>query len=202
MASLDSYDGIIFDYGGVLVFHQTESDQAKMAAVLGTSLDRFSELYWADRQEYDKDQPAEQYWRAIASGAGVLLSESKCERLRELDTQSWMRYDPVMWEWVEELRSAGKRVAILSNMPRDLGEALRDRTDRFSFFHHVTLSFELKSAKPESAIYHECLQGIGTLPERTLFLDDRIANVQAAQALGIHAVQFTSREDVLPRLRS
>ncbi len=202
MATLDRYDGIIFDYGGVLVFHQTVAEQAQMAAVLGTSLDRFSELYWADRQEYDKDQPAEEYWRAIADGAGVSLSAAALQQLRELDTQSWMHYDPVMWEWVDELRASGKRIAILSNMPRDLGEALRDRTKRFSYFHHVTLSYQLKSAKPEPAIYHECLQGIGTTPERTLFLDDRIANVEAAQLLGIGAMQFTSREEVLPRLRA
>jgi FMN phosphatase YigB (HAD superfamily) len=43
---------------------------------------------------------------------------------------------------------------------------------------------------------------LDTAPEQTLFLDDRIENVQGAELLGIRAIQFTSRHDVLLRLRS
>lgn len=202
MSMLDRYDGIIFDYGGVLVFHQTDTEQAEMADLVGIPVERFHELYWADRHAYDKDQPAEEYWATIARDGGVTLKPESVERLRRLDSQSWMHYDPVMWEWIEELRAAGKRLAILSNMPRDLGETLRAETTRFDNFDHVTLSYALKAAKPEPEIYQECIRGIGTAPDRTLFLDDRIINIEAAHALGIGAIQFTSREDVLPMLRS
>ena len=67
-----------------------------------------------------------------------------------------------MWEWIDALHAAGKRLAILSNMPRDLGEALRNRTRRFDPFDQVTLSYELRAAKPEPVIYQDCLVGLGT----------------------------------------
>ena len=35
MALVSSFEGFIFDYGGVLALHQTESDQARMAKVAG-----------------------------------------------------------------------------------------------------------------------------------------------------------------------
>jgi putative hydrolase of the HAD superfamily len=113
-----------------------------------------------------------------------------------------MQFDSAMWEWVDQLRAAGKRVAMLSNMPRELGEALKSRTRKLAGFDHVTLSYELRAAKPEPATYEHCLEGLGTAPAQTLFLDDRIENVAAAELFGIRAIEFTSREDTLLLLRS
>ncbi len=202
MALVNSFDSVIFDYGGVLVTHQTDADQAYMARIAGIPADRFSELYWADRSGYDKGLlTAAEYWQDIASEAGSILDESAVARLSETDTESWMRFDEPMWSWVEQLRKAGKRIAILSNMPRDLGEALQTRTTRLGNFDQVTLSFEVRSVKPEPVIYEHCLEGLDTAPERTLFLDDRIENVQGAELLGIRAIQFLNRDDILLQLR-
>jgi putative hydrolase of the HAD superfamily len=113
-----------------------------------------------------------------------------------------MQFDEVMWDWIAQLRAAGKRVAILSNMPRDLGEALKSTTDRFQYFDHVTLSYEVRATKPEPAIYEHCLEGLGLPAKETLFLDDRIANIQGAEMLGIDSIEFLNRDDVLLRVRS
>ena len=203
MEPAESYDGFIFDYGGVLVQHQSESDHARMAALAGISADTFSELYWSDRHDYDKGiLTGAEYWQHLATRAGALFTPAVIEQLTEIDSVTWMKFDTVMWDWIEELRSEKKRVAILSNMPRDLGETIKTRTDKFDRFDQVTLSYEVHSVKPEPAIYEHCLEGIETAPEKTLFLDDRIANVQGAELLGIRAVHFTSRDEVLLRLRA
>lgn len=202
MALVSDFEGFIFDYGGVLVHHQTAEDQARMAAIASVSQEKFSESYWAERLEYDKGVVTNvEYWNGVAQKCGVILSAQQIEDLSELDTESWMRFDQPMWDWIDELHRVGKRVAMLSNMPRELGEALKSRTGRLHVFDHVTLSYEVRSAKPEAVIYEECVEGIGTAPEQTLFLDDRIENVQGAEMLGIRAMQFTSRDEVLLRLR-
>ena len=203
MALVDRFEGIIFDYGGVLVHHQTDDDQSRLAALTGIPQDRFTELYWSLREEYDKGLlTAAEYWQLIARESGTSLSLEMIEQLTELDTKTWMHFDTLMWEWVEQLREAGKRVAMLSNMPRDLGEALKTTTNRLSRFDHVTLSYEVHSAKPEPAIYEHCLEGLETPAEGTLFLDDRMANVHGAEMLGMRAMQFLDRDDVLLQLRS
>jgi putative hydrolase of the HAD superfamily len=204
MALVSSYDGFIFDYGGVLVHHQTDADQSRLANVAGMPKDALLEVYWADRLEYDKGLlTAAEYWQAVIKRAGGgRLSQESLDELIEIDNQSWMHFDHVMWDWIDQLRAAGKRVAMLSNMPRELGEALKAQTDKLSVFDQVTLSFEVHAVKPEPAIYEHCLEGIGTPPEQTLFLDDRIANVQGAELLGIRAIQFLDRDDVLLRLKS
>jgi putative hydrolase of the HAD superfamily len=203
MARADHYDGIIFDYGGVLVQHQTTEDQRRLAEIARIPTGTFTELYWASRAAYDKGAlSAAEYWLDLAREAGTPPPDAaSIERLTEVDTASWMHFDSVMWEWLKDLRANGKRLAVLSNMPRDLGHALRSRTTRLDAFDQVTLSYEVRSVKPESAIYEHCLEGLNTLPERTLFLDDRIENVQGAEFLGIAATQFLDRDDVLLRLR-
>ncbi len=203
MALVSSYDGFIFDYGGVLVEHQSAADQARMAKIAGLPPELFTELYWSTRQEYDKDLISyTEYWFGLAERGGTSLTAQQIDSLVELDTQSWMQFDSLMWNWVGQLRAAGKRVAMLSNMPRELGEALKLQGERLAGFDHVTLSYEVRAAKPEPVVYEECLEGIGTDPAQTLFLDDRIENIQAAELLGIRAIQFTSRDDVLLRLRA
>ena len=202
MALVNSYDGYIFDYGGVLAHHQSDADQARLATLAAIPRERFFNLYWDTRLEYDKGSvTAAEYWGNIGRAAGKTLSEAIVAQIIEADNRSWMQFDQTMWDWIAELRAAGKRVAMLSNMPRDLGEALASQTDRLRVFDHVTVSYDIRSAKPEPAIYQHCLAGIGTAPERTMFLDDRIANVRGAESLGIHAIEFLNRDDVLSRLR-
>ena len=202
MALVNSYDGYIFDYGGVLAHHQSDADQARMAGLAAIPRERFFNLYWDTRLEYDKGSvTAAEYWGNIGRAAGKTLSETIVAQIIDADNRSWMQFDQTMWDWIAELRAAGKRVAMLSNMPRDLGEALASQTDRLRAFDHVTVSYDIHSAKPEPAIYQHCLAGIETAPERTIFLDDRIVNVRGAESLGIHAIEFLNRDDVLSRLR-
>lgn len=203
MALVNSFDSIIFDYGGVLVKHQTEADQTLMAELAGIPAERFTELYWARRAEYDKaGMTAAEYWHDIAQeGGGTVLSEDLLNQLTEIDTDSWMQFDEPMWRWIEQLRNSGKRLAILSNMPQELGEALKARTTRLAVFDHVTLSYEVRAVKPEPVIYEECLEGLGTAPDKTLFFDDRIENVRGAELLGIRAIQFLDRDAVFLQTR-
>ena len=56
-------------------------------------------------------------------------------------------------------------------------------------------------SKPDPAIYHYTLDKLGTQPGETLFLDDKLENVKAAQAMGMIAFQFSDvhqlRNDLL-----
>ncbi|MBV9304037.1 MAG: HAD family phosphatase [Acidobacteriaceae bacterium] len=203
MALVSSYDRFIFDYGGVLAHHQQEADQARLSEIAQIPRGLLNELYWSERPDYDKDLVSgQEYWNRVAHRAGTTLSERSVEELIELDTRSWMQFDSVMWEWVDQLRLAGKRLALLSNMPRDLGEALKSGTQKLSSFDYLTLSYEVRAVKPEPVVYQLCLEGLDATPEQTLFLDDRIENVQGAELLGIRAIQFTNRDDVLLLLRN
>jgi len=57
-------------------------------------------------------------------------------------------------------------------------------------------SYQLHMAKPDPEIYRYVLKELGTLPDETLFLDDKLVNIQAARALGIRAIHFSTVEQL------
>ncbi len=69
-----------------------------------------------------------------------------------------------------------------------------------NLFDGRIVSGEEKLAKPDPAIYKLLLEKFNLNPKETLFIDDRIENVQAARDLGIEAVQFISPKDLEDRM--
>jgi len=180
---------IIFDYGNVLCQPQPPSEQAAMAAILNLSIATFREAYWRPRLAYDEAalDPAT-YWNTVAQRS---LTTAEITRLTEIDSRSWTHPDPVMPEWAGEVRAAGFRTAILSNMPLPVREQL-DRSGWLPQFDQRTFSCDVRMAKPAREIYELCLRGLGIAPSDTLFLDDRPENIHAAEALGIQSILFST----------
>ena len=119
---------------------------------------------------------------------------------REIDF--WSHFDTRVLNWTQDLRRAGLRTSILSNLPRTLGESLRAEPGFLDHFDQVTFSYELGVIKPEPEIYRHAIQGLGVEPTEALFLDDRPENVEGARAAGLHAEIFTTWEEFLDRDRA
>jgi putative hydrolase of the HAD superfamily len=202
MARVEQYAGVIFDYGGVLASHQTKEDVERLAQTAGLTPEVFDGLYWSERGEYDKGlMTAEDYWNGMAARVGKKFTADQILLLIEADNASWTHFDEQMYAYVESLRSAGKRVAVLSNMPHELGETIKVTTHGFAPFHHITLSYEVRFIKPEPEIYEHCLAGLALPAKDVLFLDDRPENIEGARRVGIDGIRFTSRDEVLPQLQ-
>jgi putative hydrolase of the HAD superfamily len=181
---------IIFDYGNVLSQSQPDADIQAMAAILNVPLALFTDVYWRFRIEYDAaslDPIA--YWSAVAQTASRTLTRDQISELIEIDNRSWSHPAPAMPQWAREIRTAGLRTAILSNMPLPI----RDYVVRCPWlpqFDSQTFSCEIGVCKPAPEIYRSCLDKLGVQPSQVLFLDDREPNVRAAESLGLHALLF------------
>jgi putative hydrolase of the HAD superfamily len=188
---------IIFDYGQVLCLPQPIADRLAMAAVVRMPQTEFDTTYWQFRPAYDEAAlDPETYWNKVAQRK---LPGSDILQVTEIDNESWIHSEPVMTEWARQLRAAGMRTAILSNMPLPVREHL-DLAAWLPEFDHRTFSCDVRLAKPGAEIYQLCLQGLGAAPSDTLFLDDRPENIRAAEALGIHSILFTTPADLAEQL--
>ena len=67
-------------------------------------------------------------------------------------------------------------------------------------FERVFYSYEVRLAKPSPEIYQHVLAQAGLNPDETAFYDDNAANVAAAAALGIRAVQVQPPKTILDYL--
>ena len=187
-----SVKAVIFDYGNVLSDAQPLADLEAMASILDLELPAFDKVYWKFRVEYDAGSlDAVTYWNHVAQDAAQTLTPAQIAALAEVDGRSWSHPGPLMPEWASELRVAGFKTAILSNMPGPVRDYLV-RCPWLPEFDVQTFSCDVGSCKPEPAIYRKCLGALGVEPADVLFLDDRESNVSAATNIGLHAVKFAS----------
>lgn len=161
-----------------------------MASILQIPGELFSELYWRFRADYDAAKfTPDAYWTAVADGASRRLGAAEIAHLNEIDGRSWSHPAPIVPQWARDLGAAGIRTAILSNMP----VPVRDHIARCSWlpaFDAQIFSCDLGICKPDPLIYAKCLETLSTQPSDILFLDDKEANVRAAQAQGWNAIVF------------
>jgi len=70
-------------------------------------------------------------------------------------------------------------------------------TGRWPIEDHLagtTLSFRVGARKPDPAIFRAALDAAGVAPAEAAFIDDRPGHIDAARAIGIDGVVFTSAE--------
>jgi putative hydrolase of the HAD superfamily len=196
-----SPSAVIFDYGNVLSTAQPAADTQAMADILDVPPARFTELYWRFRIPYDAASlTPEEYWNTVADSAERGLAGEQITTLIEIDSRSWSYPAPATPEWSRELRAAGLRTALLSNMPA----TVRDYVLGCSWlpqFDARVFSCEAGVCKPAPEIYADCLKRLGAQPGEVLFLDDREPNIRAAEALGLHAVWFRNASEAALEIR-
>jgi putative hydrolase of the HAD superfamily len=168
---------------------------AAMVRITGLPLEKFESLYWADRHAYDEGKLSGiTFWQKFVRDAGLNLPPGSVEELNRWDARMWTTQNPAMVAWHAELKQHGLLTAILSNM----GDSVLESIEReFTWIHHFDVlvwSYQLGMAKPDPAIYQHVLRELGTQPEETLFLDDKLVNIQAAEALGMQAIEFSTVE--------
>ena len=184
---------VILDYGLVLARSPSAEEFGRLAKMFNVSFDLFFELWEASRGPYDRgDLTADEYWLKLAAQANTSLDRGQIEMLRKIEVEIWAHPIPGMFDWVSQLRAAGFKTGLLSNMPWDLVNHVRTNCRWMDSFVFKTLSAEVRVIKPNPAIYEHTLHGLGVSAAETLFVDDREPNIRAARALGMRAIQFLS----------
>jgi putative hydrolase of the HAD superfamily len=186
----------------VLTDQQNPEAYAALLRITGLTAERFEPLYWADRHAYDEGKlTGLEFWQKLIHDAGLNLGPEAHHELNLWDARMWTTENPAMLAWQLALKQRGILTAILSNMGDNVLENMMREFDWLSRFDVLVWSFQLRMAKPDPAIYHHVLSELGVAPEEALFIDDKLVNIQAARALGMQAIQFTTvaklREDLI-----
>jgi len=186
---------VIFDYGRVLTGPPDPAAYAELLRITGLLADRLDEFYWKDRNAYDEGKlTGIGFWRQIERDEGLNLSEPAIEELNLWDARMWTRGDPAMLAWQLAIKQRGLLTAIVSNMGDSVHEHMVRELGWLSRFDVLVWSYQLGIAKPDPAIYRYALEKLGTQPAETLFIDDKAENVDAAVALGMKGIIFSTVE--------
>ncbi len=122
--------------------------------------------------------------------AGPEEADARIEALIELDVTSWTAYREPVWELAAAAHDGGLRTAILSNgVPEIMARVARERP-LGEVFDAVIVSCEVGCAKPDRAIFALTLERLGVSAAESLFVDDRLENVEAARQYGLQTLHF------------
>ena len=175
---------VVFDLGRV-VFAQ---DPAKSTA-------EFKQFF-----SYVSLTPMPQFWTDY--DMGVLSFDQVAEELaayrgvepvfaREMITIAIGKQETIRptEKLIDELKAAGYKLYVLSNMSREFIDFLR-KQKVYENFDGDVVSCEVGIVKPMPEIYDLLLKRFELDPAETIFIDDRKENVDAAAATGIATFHF------------
>ena len=175
---------VVFDLGRV-VFAQ---DPAKSTA-------EFKQFF-----SYVSLTPMPQFWTDY--DMGVLSFDQVAEELaayrgvepdfaREMITIAIGKQETIRptEKLIDELKAAGYKLYVLSNMSREFIDFLR-KQKVYENFDGDVVSCEVGIVKPMPEIYDLLLKRFELDPAETIFIDDRKENVDAAAAKGIATFHF------------
>jgi putative hydrolase of the HAD superfamily len=186
---------VLFDLGGVVCKFLPERRLRQLSSVSGKPAEQVRELLFESGFSRRCDR---------GDLSGPEMHQRACELLGwTADYSSFRRAwasafepDPSVLALVRALRRRC-RTGLLTDNPLVIKEALGLELGEVGpEFDFLFFSSELRSLKPDPAIFRGALEGAVSRPEETLFIDDARANVDAARALGITSLLF-SRAEVL-----
>ncbi len=93
-----------------------------------------------------------------------------------------------------ELAEAGVPTFLLSNISGIHVDHIFETYPVFKTVRGAVFSYRSGSLKPSPAIYEIAVSELGLVPERTLFVDDLTANVDAAESAGFRGLVYDWRD--------
>ncbi len=191
---------IIFDIGNVLTDYRWEGfladkgfnaemiQKIAKASVMHPAWAEYDRGTWTDEQVLDafvKDAPQleQELYQAFTSIAGIVTPRAYAI------------------PWLQELKAKGYHVYYLSNFSRKAEVECAEALNFLPEMEGGILSYKEHLIKPEPEIYQLLLKRYGLKAEESVFLDDTLKNVEAAEEQGIHGIHFLTKEQAEEELR-
>jgi 2-haloacid dehalogenase len=191
---------VVFDLGAVLIdwdAHYLYRSLLPDDEAISMFLREVGFAAWNDALDAGRDWDEAVDWLADRHPERRALIEAFRDRWEET---LGGEIQPVV-EVLRELVDAGVRTFALSNWSRRTFDIARHRFPFLGWFEGVVISGDEGVTKPDPAIYQALIDRYGVAAADAVFIDDRAANVEAAEALGFRGVHLVPGVDLRERLR-
>ncbi len=195
---------LMFDFGGVLYTPPDLRSLRRWEKILGVKNDGVLKEFFAPPGE---SEFAHKIFTGEISEVEILKNIGLHWRLspwlvRFIRRRSFSkkRFNQPMADFMQSLRPR-YLTAILSNAGDLDRQVFNEAYGIESLVDKVIISAEVGLAKPDPRIFWLALAQFDLQPAETIFVDDLAANVEAANQLGMRAIQFHSNDQVIGEIR-
>ncbi len=185
----------IFDMGGVVT--TTCKIEKELEKILKISWKEFLRFCGVKNENETTDSTKEnlmslcsdgkiscrEFWERFSENSGIKV---------KTDWWHWLFHPELNTQTVEIIRTLKQRKNRVVCGTNTIDSHWKNHMERgdYSYFDQTYASCFMGISKPHPDFWNIILTAEKALPEETVFIDDRIENCRAAEALGIKAVHF------------
>ncbi len=140
---------------------------------------------------------SQERWQRVGQVLGLDSTEKLLAFRREFYAGDVL--DTELIKYVQRARGRCK-TALLSNASARFAKLLHTKFGVGQCFDVIIVSALVGMMKPDPAIYRLALNQVQVAPHEAVLVDDTRVNVEAAAAIGIHAIHFTTRDALMAEL--
>jgi 2-haloacid dehalogenase len=191
---------VVYDFGGVLFDWNPRHLYRKLFDGDEAGMERF--LNEVTTPEWNLAQDAGRPWHE-AVDLLVAANPTQAELIRAFH----LRWEETLAGLIDgslavltELKEAGTKLYGLTNWSQETFPVARARYPWLAWFDGIVVSGEEKLVKPDPRLFQVLLDRYRLDPTRLAYIDDSLANVDAATKLGMHAIHFTDAANLRSEL--
>jgi epoxide hydrolase-like predicted phosphatase len=190
---------VIFDYGSVLARTLDPHPRAVWEEQLGLEPGGLQQRVHNDTSWIEVQcgrLSVEAYWCDVGQQLGLKPPETA--RMRNDFYRGDKRNDELV-AYIDQVRAAGLRTAVLSNFSKELRSFLEHHT-LLDHFDQIAISAEIGVMKPSAKAYQAVLAMLDLPAAACVFVDDQPGNIDAAEALGMRGIVFRDNPSCIEEL--
>ena len=192
---------IIFDYGNVISRVDHSLFLKRIASLSAHPLSALQKMASGQPKllvDYENGWiTSAEFYRDAVEKYGLAISQTD---FRNAFIDIFERIQPTI-QLIKQLKPRYK-IGLLSNTNEWHYEAQIKTVEVFPLFDTITTSFEVGAMKPDEKIYRDALGKLALPPDTCMYIDDIGEYVEAAQRVGMHAVQYTTPDALLLALKT
>jgi len=189
---------LIWDLEGVLMLTDDDNLPLTVAKKLNAPYEKVREIFFSDTNDkVDLGEITQDHFNEYVLDT-LQISRDKKYLLEEVINEEFY-IDEELLKKIAGMRREYK-TGLLSNFSNDLRPKIENEWAIASAFDEIIISCEVGMIKPDPAIFNLMLDRLGVKVDESVFIDDRIKNIDGAKELGLHTIFFTDKEQALGEL--
>lgn len=186
---------VLFDMGNVLVYFSHVRMCQQLARVYEISTEKMREILLERGLQWDFERGRIDEVAFHQRLQEELNRPLPFEDLKLAGSDIFWQNDEML-PVIDQLKSRGLRLIVVSNTCVSHISFIRERFDILGNFDDYVLSFEVGEIKPDQAMYQAAIAAAGCAPQECFYIDDIEENVKAGRLAGLDAELFQSTEQL------
>lgn len=195
---MTKYTTVFFDWGGVVADDPGDQFLGILLKRHGATGEQISEIFKTYMYQFMRGEMTEQeFYEALRVQYGFAIDNSIADEFMEW---SGLVANERILELIEEVKAAGMKVALLSNVIEPSYDSL-ERAGMYTRFDQLIASCKVGYAKPDREIYSLALERLDATAEQSIFIDDKQRNLDPADEMGFTTILAESPEQIIRDLQ-